>query len=68
MHEHAVRLRNRQLQTQLIAGLEAAGLTRLIVADGFVECDDELWGEVNSIAHLLHRGLFISSATKGDPL
>ncbi len=55
---HAIRFRNPELQSQLIAGLEQAGLTRLVAADGFVECGDELWGEVNSIAHRIRDRCF----------
>jgi len=55
---HAIRFRNPELQSQLLAGLKQAGLERLVAPDGFVECGDDLWGQVNSIAHRIRDRCF----------
>jgi hypothetical protein len=55
---HAIRFRNPQLQSQFLADLAQAGLARLVSSDGFVECEDDLWGQVNSVAHRIRDRCF----------
>ena len=55
---HAIRFRNPALHSQLLADLEQAGFSGLVASDGFVECNDDLWGDVNSIAHRIRDRCF----------